>query len=198
MATKTVTKKSKDLFSIDPLSVIGADTKKMKMIKFKAFLFKFGKEKNEEKAKKLLDNIRIAFEDDMIFMTMSLFQIKEINISYSGSGDSGNIEEDENLTEEHKKSVQRIFKELFNISNDKSNSFINYLEKIIIDKSYNVLGCNHCGWEIDEGSQGNITFTCESSQIKIEIAHEWNETITRADPSSSCIPFEDNLKKSDK
>ena len=72
--------------------------------------------------------------------------ITEITVRYEGGGDSGYVE---GTCETDKGKVKTP----------------EFLEKIC----YNLLE-EYGGWEINEGSQGNIEFTFDT----IEVNHEWN------------------------
>ena len=75
----------------------------------------------------------------------------EIRIEFSGSGDSGYIDD-------------------YGHTNDNNERVT--LPAVWEDKLYNILERNHGGWEINEGSEG--TFTINNSEEKIELDFRMN------------------------
>ena len=75
----------------------------------------------------------------------------EIRIEFSGSGDSGYIDD-------------------YGYTNDNNERVT--LPAVWEDKLYNILERNHGGWEINEGSEG--TFTINNAEEKIELDFRMN------------------------
>jgi len=75
----------------------------------------------------------------------------EIRIEFSGSGDSGYIDD-------------------YGHTNDNNERVT--LPAVWEDKLYNILESNHGGWEINEGSEG--TFTINNAEEKIELDFRMN------------------------
>jgi len=76
--------------------------------------------------------------------------IEKITANYNGSGDSGYIEE--------------IF------FNDEESNQVNHVPNIIEDELYEILESDFSGWEIDEGSKGDLNI---NNNFDYVINHEW-------------------------
>jgi hypothetical protein len=79
---------------------------------------------------------------------------KKGKVTYEGSGDSGYINADIELDEKDTEMIPDYFE--------------NYLYRILD---------NFGGWEINEGSQGEIYFDFETEEIRVEHGENWEESV---------------------
>ena len=87
--------------------------------------------------------------------------VEEWTITYSGSGDSGCIDECI-LDEKHKK-----LKMNKNLCDACDTEVMKPLEEVIKEFCYDALETHHCGWEINEGAHGEFIY----KDKKIEHTH---------------------------
>lgn len=80
-------------------------------------------------------------------------KIKQLNVIYDGSGDSGGIEGWETIP---------------------SGKDISDLEGLLEDWCYNELESQHGGWEINEGSSGYFSFFPNDEETTVELTHNQN------------------------
>src|SRR5438105_12736424 len=85
-------------------------------------------------------------------------EVAKVEVSYNGSGDSGNIDE-VNFYDIKGSAVDVTDKDLIEFIS-------NYTEMKLPD-----------GWEIDDGSSGTLLIDVKKKKAKI--LHSWNETTTR-------------------
>jgi hypothetical protein len=79
--------------------------------------------------------------------------IKQLNVAYDGSGDSGGIEDWSTIP---------------------SGKDISDLEGLLEDWCYNELENHHGGWEINEGSSGYFYFYPNDEENTVELSHNQN------------------------
>lgn len=87
-------------------------------------------------------------------------------VSYNGSGDEGYIED-----ADYDPPIENRAGETDAERNARSNA----LYEMLREASYDILEDHHPGWEINEGSQGTITFDAEARTAKL---HHGEHTIT--------------------
>lgn len=87
-------------------------------------------------------------------------------ISYNGSGDEGYIEDAD---------YDPPIKNRAGETDAERNARSEALYELLHDASYYILNGHHPGWEINEGSQGEITFDAEARTTKL---HHGEHTIT--------------------
>ena len=120
----------------------------------------------------------------LLFDTLEETRVASIEVTFDGCGDSGQIEtvtyEDHRGKEvsEPQLVVKGSFTGKHHEWDDKKKSFVEVggsegkVREIIEQICYDKLGASHGGWEINEGSQGNIVFDLEDKSASANLT--WN------------------------
>jgi hypothetical protein len=131
--------------------------------------------------------------------------ILKFNVSYSGYGDDGEINDVDITFSKDGKDKSHYppdyLKFVSHSSYDESdpryiaphwedaknsmaecNEFHKSYQEILEDICYQMLSLSFGGWEINDGSSGRISWNSEGKDI--EVVHEWNVTTTESDSAS--------------
>jgi hypothetical protein len=122
--------------------------------------------KYERERKEKLDNFPTKAE--RFKKKLKELKVKSFSVEYSGSGDSGEINE---ISWEPKKLNASIDVGTWKRWNTKTweqeeTTDHKTLNEYIEDFCYELLGDNHGGWEINEGQSGNINWNSKNNKIE--------------------------------
>lgn len=131
---------------------------------------------------------RLTANKPTIFAAMRAHQIPKVTIAYSGSGDSGCIDSVDAHRNDESECVDlaainvSVVHQSSMIVDGKWQTFQN--EKTVTlcqafeEFAYDWLEANHGGWEINEGSDGEVVFDLEKSRVFITHNNHYMETDT--------------------
>ena len=96
--------------------------------------------------------------------------VSKIYVPYNGSGDSGSVENPEFYP--------------------KSDFSLNeQLTDFLCDTTYSLLEKYHCGWEINDGSFGNLVIDCNTGQVTLEHNDYYTESNYTETPINHGAPI---------
>jgi hypothetical protein len=142
---------------------------------------------------------RIKHNKPLLFSALSAHNISRVEVSFDGSGDSGNMEEPEffrgvgaNQVQVAPSDIEHTRVEGALISHEctwdpKKKDWVHTtktptISELVESICYDLLEANHGGWEINSGSFGKFILDVGESQIaleyneRVESVEEYNET----------------------
>ena len=143
---------------------------------------------------------RIKHNKPLLFSALSANNISRVEVSFDGSGDSGQMEDAEffrgvgsnEVQVDSKENVGGVSVEGALISNESTwnpekkewvyTTKTPTISELVESVCYDLLENNHGGWEINSGSFGKFVLDVEESQIaleyneRVEEVNEYNET----------------------
>jgi hypothetical protein len=118
----------------------------------------------------MTDNIRAE-----LFARLKALAVKEVTVRYSGSGDSGSIEEvlfDQVPAEKFSDKIE-VSEQVSRFDNEE-NVFVAFTRKVMVSLGdavenwcWDNIESLHPGWEINEGSDGEFTFSVDEGKVKL-------------------------------
>lgn len=142
------------------------------------------------KADQLKKADKVKYHSNLLFDTLAETKVSSIEVTFDGSGDSGQVESVD-YTDANGKSID-VSKKI--VKGSLTTAYMQYSEKtkqleqgqskegtvreIIEEICYDKLGASHGGWEINEGSYGRFSFNVSTRKVTLEYNQRIEEVRT--------------------